>query len=248
MLFSLSEMIGVPGGEYRPLYLSKDSPKQRVETFMIDVLPVTNGQFFDFVQANPRWQPHKVATIFAESQYLHHWPKSGSTWAPSQQQLTSPVTQVSWFAANAYCQGQNKKLPTVAQWERVASASDTQANGQIEAGYKQKILTWYSRPNSAQLPGVGLNNANFWGVHDLHGLIWEWTDDFNSSLVSGESRGDSTIDQRLYCAAGASGAADPSDYAAFMRFAFRSSLKAQFTLPNLGYRCASSKDQPNAKS
>ncbi|MDC2887990.1 hypothetical protein [Psychrosphaera algicola] len=43
------------------------------------------------------------------------------------------------------------------------------------------------------------------GVKDLHGLIWEWTEDFNSALVSGESRSDSNINQKLFCAAGAQG-------------------------------------------
>ena len=38
--------------------------------------------------------------------------------------------------------------------------------------------------------------------------------------------------------AAASGSADPSDYAAFMRYGFRSSLQAKFTLNNLGFRCA----------
>ena len=64
------------------------------------------------------------------------------------------------------------------------------------------------------------------------------TDDFNSNLVSGESRGDSTVNKDLYCASGSAGAVNPSDYAAFMRYGFRSSLNAKFTLGSLGFRCA----------
>ena len=235
-------MVPVPAGDYRPLYMSKDSPQTQVKAFNIDVLPVTNQQYLTFLVANPRWQPQAIPQIFAEQQYLQHWQHNGHERLPSDGQLNSPVINVSWFAAQAYCRSLNKRLPTVAEWERVASASESQADGSQEKSYHRRILEWYSLPSSEQLPKVGANKPNFWGVQDLHGLIWEWTEDFNSALVSGESRGDSNIDQKLFCAAGAQGAADPSDYAAFMRYGFRSSLQAKFTLPNLGFRCATSKE------
>ncbi|WP_299083675.1 formylglycine-generating enzyme family protein [uncultured Paraglaciecola sp.] len=240
-------MVQIPGGDYRPLYMSKDSPQTQVKAFKIDTMPVTNRQYLLFVAANPRWQYQSIPQIFAEPQYLQHWAEKDMQRQPSKKQLNSPVTHVSWFAAQAYCRSLNKRLPTVAEWERVASASESQADGSQEKNYHQRILEWYSLPNSQQLPDVGSTPPNFWGVHDLHGLIWEWTQDFNSALVSGESRGDSKIDQRLFCAAGAQGAADPSNYAAFMRFGFRSSLQAKFTLPNLGFRCASSKENSYEK-
>lgn len=72
----------------------------------------------------------------------------------------------------------------------------------------------------------------------MHGLVWEWTLDFNSALVSGESRADAALERSLYCGAGASGAADFADYAAFMRFAHRASLEARYTSAGLGFRCA----------
>lgn len=240
-------MAPIPAGDYRPLYMSKDSPQTQVQAFSIDILPVTNQQYLTFIAANPRWQPQTIPHIFAEAQYLQHWTRQDEERRPVQSQLNSPVINVSWFAAQAYCRSLDKRLPTVAEWERVASASETQADGSLEKSYHARILEWYSRPSSKQLPAVGTTPANFWGVQDLHGLIWEWTEDFNSALVSGESRGDSNINQKLFCAAGAQGAADPSDYAAFMRFGFRSSLQAKFTLPNLGFRCASSKELTNEK-
>jgi formylglycine-generating enzyme required for sulfatase activity len=247
VLMGSLNMVVIPAGDYRPLYMSKDSPQTKVKSFSIDVTPVTNQQYSQFIAANSSWQPQTIPQIFAESQYLQHWINDGDKTLPSDKQLNSPVINVSWFAAQAYCRSLDKRLPTVAEWERVASASETLADGSQEKSYHQRILKWYSQPSRKQLPEVGSKAANFWGVQDLHGLIWEWTEDFNSSLVSGESRGDSSIDQRLFCAAGAQGAADPSDYAAFMRFGFRSSLQAKFTLPNLGFRCASSKDQTNDK-
>jgi sulfatase modifying factor 1 len=44
--------------------------------------------------------------------------------------------------------------------------------------------------------------------------------------------------RNLFCGSGALGASSFDDYAAFMRYAFRSSLKAHYTVPNLGFRCA----------
>jgi formylglycine-generating enzyme required for sulfatase activity len=215
-------MVTLPDGYYRPLYMSKGSAQTHVESFSIDVTPVTNQQHAVFITANPQWQPQSVPQIFAEPQYLQHWHNKNEKYPPKDQ-INSPVVNVSWFAADAYCHSLNKHLPSVAQWERVASASKSGADGSEEKSYHSPILQWYSRPSTKKLPAIGKNPANFWGVQDLHGLIWEWTEDFNSALISGESRGDSDINQKLFCAA------DPSDYAAFMRFGFRSSLQAKLT-------------------
>jgi formylglycine-generating enzyme required for sulfatase activity len=86
------------------------------------------------------------------------------------------------------------------------------------------------------LPAVGLGARNVYGVADLHGLVWEWTLDFNSSLVTGESRADASLDRSRYCGSGAAGASDFQDYAAFMRYAFRSSLEARYSVGDLGFR------------
>lgn len=232
-------MVKITSGSYRPLYLSKDSPIVKVKNFEIDTLPVTNAQFYQFVTQNPAWQKQHIAKLFTEADYLKHWQLNDQqTYQPAIADLKKPVVNVSWYAANAYCQSQGKKLPTVAQWEYVAQASSTQKNGSNETGYNQKILDWYGDSANKPLSEVGLDIANVWGVHNLHGLIWEWTDDYNSNLVTGESRGDSTLNKEMFCGSGAAGAIDPSDYAAFMRYGFRSSLQSKFALASLGFRCA----------
>jgi formylglycine-generating enzyme required for sulfatase activity len=42
----------------------------------------------------------------------------------------------------------------------------------------------------------------------------------------------------MFCGAGALSSADKENYAAFMRFAFRSGLKGKSATWNLGFRCA----------
>jgi len=80
--------------------------------------------------------------------------------------------------------------------------------------------------------------ANLHGIRDLHGLVWEWTGDFNSAIVTGDARGDTGLERQLFCGAGSLGAKDTSNYPAFMRFGFRSSFKAGYTVHNLGFRYA----------
>ena len=178
--------------------------------------------------------------LFADRNYLALW-RDDST--PPAEGLNAPVTHVSWFAARAYARSIDRRLPTQAEWEYVAGASETAFDGRSEPGFNQRILDWYARPPTKLPPVAGSGFRNVYGVFDLHGSIWEWVDDFNSALVSGESRGDSGLERSLFCGSGSLGSADPSDYAAFMRFAFRSSLAAAYTVQSLGFRCAMSNQE-----
>lgn len=101
----------------------------------------------------------------------------------------------------------------------------------------KKILEWYSKPASENLRKVGEGKPNFFGVYDLHGLIWEWTEDFNSVFVTADNRQDKDQLKALFCGATGLGA-DRLNYSAFMRYALRNSLRGHYTLPNLGFRCA----------
>jgi formylglycine-generating enzyme len=229
-------MARIPGGSYRPAFRAEaDAKKIPVKTFALDILPVTNGDFLEFVRANPRWRRSQVKRIFADESYLRNWTddlQPGTNAPPGV-----PVTFVSWFAAKAFAEWKGKRLPTFAEWEYAAAASPTRPDGENDPEFKRQVFTWYSSP-SAQLPAVGTGGKNFWGLHDLHGLVWEWVLDFNTAMVTGDARGDTGLDRQLFCGAGAQNAKDRGDFPAFMRFGFRSSLKADYTVHNLGFRCA----------
>jgi formylglycine-generating enzyme required for sulfatase activity len=230
-------MVGLPAGVYRPLFRSADEPPvELVEAFLLDRFPVTNAEYLEFVRANPRWQRSQVKRLFADKHYLQHW--AGDLELGANARPDQPVVWVSWFAAKAYAAAQGKRLPTVAEWEYAAAASPTRIDGEKDAEFQRALRHWYSTPSPESLSRVGAGVPNCLGVHDLHGLIWEWTADFNTATVTGDARGDTGIERQLFCGAGSTGAKDPANFPAFMRYGFRSSLKANYTVHNLGFRCA----------
>jgi formylglycine-generating enzyme len=233
------EMIKLKGGTYVPLYGSDTIPVA-VAGFYLDKYPVTNAEYLAFVQQYPQWQKANVKKIFADPQYLRNW-EGNLAFAPEMQ--NGPVTSVSWFAAKAYCECQGKRLPTTDEWELAGMASETKANAAKDEAFYQQILDWYSKPNPKVFPPVQKSYKNFYGLYGLHGLVWEWVLDFNSTMLVGESRANTGIDRQLFCAGGSAGVQDATNYVAFMRYAFRSSLKANYTVTNLGFRCAKSLDK-----
>ncbi|WP_141735103.1 formylglycine-generating enzyme family protein [Oligoflexus tunisiensis] len=240
-----SFMLQIPAGLYESFVPEKKTPRAPlkapvipVAAFAIDRTPVTNRQFLQFVQQNPSWQRNKVSRLFADPSYLNHWvdERTPGPRAPD----ASPVVHVSWFAARAYCRAQGKRLPTTYEWEYVAGPEFYGRTPEDREKFLQVILEWYSRPSAAVLGAVGAGqpSEHRLGVQDLHGLIWEWTSDFSSNIASTEARSNSAPEAAEFCGAATLGGKDPSNYASYMRFAFRSSLKGGFSLGNLGFRCA----------
>jgi formylglycine-generating enzyme required for sulfatase activity len=207
-----------------------------VKAFLLDRVPVTEGDFAAFVRAHPEWRRDRAPRIFADEGYLSHWrapDELGPEIDPRQ-----PVVRVSWFSAKAYCAARNARLPTEAEWELAASASRTRADGRSDRAWREQILAWYSQPDPPRLPLVGTTPANYWGVQDLHGVIWEWVLDYSGSMLATDPRGAGDKDRLTFCGGGAVGATDKANYPSFMRIAFRSSLRAEYTTHNLGFRCA----------
>ncbi len=234
---STAEMVVVGPGTYRPLYAGTEEARTiDVPAFALDVRPVSNADFLSFTVQNPTWGRDQTSRLFADDRYLTHWESSGSLGAAAQPD--QPVVHVSWFAARAFCEARGARLPTESEWELAAMASAEVADATGDPVWRQTILDWYGRPSSRPLPSVESTPANFWGVHDLHGVVWEWVEDFGSTLVSADPREAGDGQTLRFCGAGAADAQSPDDYAAFMRVAFRSALKGRSTTKNLGFRCA----------
>ena len=226
------DMAQVKQGAYVPLY-GTEGMSVKVNEFLIDTVPVTKAAYRDFLKANPKWKKSEIKGLFADKNYLRDW-ESDLDFGKGKE--NEPVTNVSWFAAKEYCKCQGKRLPTVDEWEYVGMADARTQDAREKESYNQFILSWYESPKKIGQT-VGSTFRNYWGVYDIHGLVWEWTSDFNSILISSESRSSST-NPNLFCSAAAVGASDLMNYAAFMRYAFRSSIKGSYSGNNLGFRCA----------
>ncbi len=228
------DMVQIKKGSYIPLYGSADKKPVQVAAFQLDIYPVTNQDFLNFLKKNPAYRKSTIKRVFADKSYLGYW-KGDLDFGTANPKAA--VTQVSWFAAKKYCESKGKRLPSMDEWEYAAMADAKQLDARKKESYNQYILRWYETAKTFNNP-VGSTFKNVWGVYDMHGLVWEWTADFNSIFLSGESRKDKGEDSNLFCGGASVNASDLMNYAAFMRYAFRGSMKANYSSRNLGFRCA----------
>ncbi|MBM3914324.1 MAG: formylglycine-generating enzyme family protein, partial [Sphingomonadales bacterium] len=103
-----------------------------------------------------------------------------------------PVEQVSWDDAMAFCAkvkqqtGQAIRLPTEAEWEYACRAGTTtpfhfgkELNGtQANCDGNSPYGTTTKGPYLGKTSAVGSYPSNAWGLHDMHGNVWEWCSDW----------------------------------------------------------------------
>ena len=108
--------------------------------------------------------------------------------------LSRPVDAVSWNDAVAYCQtltaseraagriGTNwtYRLPTEAEWEYAchAGTTTTYCFGEDPYGSRLAFYAWYNVNSGGQTQVVGSRAPNRWGLHDMHGNVFEWCQDW----------------------------------------------------------------------
>ncbi|MGC5848780.1 formylglycine-generating enzyme family protein [Ralstonia pseudosolanacearum] len=230
--------VRLPGGDFDSV-LPQNAPGQpqrvRIEPFELRATPVTVADFQAFLQTHEAWRRDRVPEVFAGPAYLADW--ADALHPAPQASPQAPVTGVSWFAARAYCESEGARLPTWLEWESAAAADATRADARDDPQWRQRILTWYERPAARVLPPVG-GPPDVHGARDLHGLIWEWVDDFNALFISGDSRTQGDPDKQKFCGAGAISIVRRDSYAVLMRVALLSSLGGTDATGSLGFRCA----------
>jgi sulfatase modifying factor 1 len=224
----INEFIAISGStQFQSVLQGGESASVVVKAFSLQQHPVTNADYLQFVIAHPEWQRGKVAALFSNDEYLEQWQSSLDLGDQVLQQ--QPVTRVSWFAAQAYCESINARLPTWYEWELVAAASEQSKDARNDARWRQDILDWYSKPANGSLSAVMSNKPNFYGIYDLHGLIWEWVLDFNALMDNSEAQ--------KFCGGGALNLQQKENFAVLMRVAMFSSLHATDTSRTVGFRC-----------
>jgi formylglycine-generating enzyme required for sulfatase activity len=97
-----------------------------------------------------------------------------------------PVVGVTWCDARQYVEwlsketGQQYRLPTEAEWEYAARVGNSDLYGW---GDKLPVCERHTAENGANFDGCGGKTfaiefqPNAWGLHDMHGNVWEWVED-----------------------------------------------------------------------
>ena len=231
-----ADYIAIPPGSLASVLANDAAPgATNIEAFSIRATPVTTSEYLGFVKSHREWQRGQAPAVFADASYLNTW--RSPTLPADASQRQQPVTSVSWFAAQAFCENEGARLPTWLEWEYIAAADETKTDARSDPAWRARILSWYSQSSGKPPAAVG-GVANVYGVRDVHSLIWEWVDDFNALLVSADSRNQGDPDKLQFCGAGAISLKDRDNYAVLMRIALLSSLNAADTTNNLGFRCA----------
>jgi formylglycine-generating enzyme required for sulfatase activity len=108
-----------------------------------------------------------------------------------------PVEQVSWHDCAAFCKklsGKDKKpyrLPTEAEWEYACRASTTTPYhfgatlDSAQANYNGNFIYGNGKPGvyREKTTPVGSFPANAWGLHDMHGNVWQWCSDWHGGYA-----------------------------------------------------------------
>ena len=117
-----------------------------------------------------------------------------------------PVERVTWTEVNEWCEslrgggGESDDpdgvwrygLPTEAQWEYAARAGSTTAlnSGKKLTSKEGKCenldeVGWNDQNSMDRTHEVGGKKATAWGLHDMHGNVWEWCSDWYGEYPSG---------------------------------------------------------------
>jgi formylglycine-generating enzyme required for sulfatase activity len=233
-----------------------------IRPFRMGKYEVTVGQFKRFVEATGYRTEAERDGICLTMQAGGKWgAQAGRDWRnPGFPQTDrDPVVCVSWNDAKAYVQGLSRqaggryRLPSESEWEYAVRAGSSARYG---FGDSEAMLCSYGNvtdrafqrqfSNATVAPcddgafytaPVGSYRPNGFGLHDMHGNVWEWTEDcYNPSYAGAPSDGAAwTVgDCARRVLRGGSWFAPP----AVVRSAYRDGLAPESRIDYFGFRLA----------
>lgn len=191
-----------------------EGPQRKVtiaQAFAVGRFEVTRGQYAAFVQATGR-ETGSSCAVFSGSEYKF---EGNRNWrSPGFEQTDAhPLVCVSWEEAQAYVQwlsqqtGRRYRLLSEAEWEyaaregttsafiwgtdpnagcRDANGADRTAQGKLPSNWTYSTCT----DGAVFTAPVGSYAANRFGLKDMIGNAWEWTEDcYNESYAGGPADG-----------------------------------------------------------
>jgi formylglycine-generating enzyme required for sulfatase activity len=248
-------------------FLDDEKPQHPVritKPFRAGVHEVTVGQFKAFVAASGYkteaesdgkggWGWNEAAGKFEEDP-KYTWRNPGFAQADSH-----PVVLVSWNDAVAFSkwlsakEGVEYRLLTEAEWEYVCRAGTTtlfpegddpeslaKVGNVADARAKAKFPGWtaiQSDDGYLYTAPVGSYRASRWGVHDMHGNVWEWcADGFDAGYYAASPRDDPPGAAGASARVNRGGSWDSGPL--LCRAAFRYGYPPSIRFPHLGFRVA----------
>lgn len=142
---------------------SGDTLRLEMRKFFIDIHPVTNKQYHDFVKASG-YAPDDTVN------YLRHWVDG----APPAELANHPVVYVSYNDAKAYCAFYGKRLPASAEWQYAAQGRDGR---KYPWGNEFDSTKCNASLNETTPVDAFPSGASPFGVRDLIGNVWQMTND-----------------------------------------------------------------------
>jgi len=182
------EMILIPGTEFSyevttgedfiP-YPEVSGITLKVDSFLIDKYPVTNAQYYEFLQSSG-YRPADT------SRYLRHWEMG----IYRQGQERYPVVNVSYEDMKAYAKWAGKRLPTQTEWQLAAQGTDKRKWPWGEEFHGTLCNNAFGKATPVDAFNKGMSP---YGVMDLVGNVWQMTNDmyFNGSYYFAVIRGGS---------------------------------------------------------
>ena len=180
------ELVKIPGGVFMMGSPESEADRYddegplhqvRVPDFYIGRYPVTNEQYAQFLKENRKV---REPALWAERRF---------------NQPRQPVVGVSWEDAQSYAEWAGLRLPSEAEWEYGCRAG---SNSRFYSGETEEELArvgWYEANSGGQAHAVGEKEPNSFGIYDLHGNVWEWTeDDWHGSYHGAPDDGHPWID------------------------------------------------------
>lgn len=164
-----TEMVEIPAGPFTMGDNSTDpneAPAHVVElpTFYIDKFEVTNADFAMFVEA----------TGYQTEAEVNGSKKTWQTYFDGK--TNHPVVKVTFGDAQAFCEWMGKRLPTEIEWEKAARGTDQRDFpwGDLWDTTRANVKLTGLRGTAAV--GSFSGGASPYGVEDMAGNVWEWTD------------------------------------------------------------------------
>ena len=209
----------------------------KLDSYWIDIYEVTNEKYLEFVKAtgHPPALDDSCTTDGCREGNL--W--EGETFPKVIRK--QPVTQVSWYDAEAYCKWKGKRLPTEAEWEKAARGPTGnvypwgKSYPKGRATFKRKWQGIYTMTNVGSYP----TGVSVYGVHDMAGNVWEWVSDWyhRTYYTHGTNKNpQGYVDGEFKSLRGGSWV----NYADSLRSGFRRWSRPDVRFNDTGFRCAKS--------